>query len=195
MTGTTQGALRTISASGGDIELRYMQPADTDALLSFVRSVPKHDLMFLPTDITEVEGFNGWVDDMLLGLSAVILAVREAQIVGLSSIVRHEANWMRDIADLHVVVGEGTRGQGLGKQLAAEGLRLAAGLGVRRVMTQMTLDQPAALRTFRTLGFVPVAVLHDQVIDTDGETYDLLLMHHEAAAGADAPGAAPLASA
>ncbi len=119
-----------------------MQQADTDALLAFVRSVPRHDLMFLPTDITELEGFNGWVDDMLLGLSAVILAVRESQIVGLSSVVRHEANWMRGIADLHVMVGEGTRGLGLGKQLAAEGLRLAAGLGVRRVMTQMTLTSP-----------------------------------------------------
>jgi len=190
MSSTTQGTLRTITVDGGEVELRYMQQPDTDALLTFVRAVPKHDLMFLPIDITEVEGFNGWVDDMLLGLSAVILAVRDGQIVGLSSVARHEANWMRDVADLHVVVGEETRGQGIGTQLAAEGLRLAAGLGVRRVMTQMTLDQPSALRTFRPLGFVPVAVLHDQVIDTNGETYDLLLMHHEVTASSGGAGAA-----
>lgn len=195
MSSTTQGALRTITVDGGEVELRYMQQSDTEALLTFVRSVPKHDLMFLPIDITEVEGFNSWVDDMLLGLSAAILAVRDGQIVGLSSVARHEANWMRDIADLHVVVGKETRGQGIGTQLAAEGLRLAAGLGVRRVMTQMTLDQPSALRTFRSLGFVPVAVLHDQVIDTNGETYDLLLMHHEVTASSGAASATSHASA
>ncbi len=54
-------------------------------------------------------------------------------------------------------------------------------------MTQMTLDQLAAMRTFRTLGFVPVAVLHDQVVDTNGETYDLLLMHQEVAGAGAAP--------
>ncbi|NIR58103.1 MAG: GNAT family N-acetyltransferase, partial [Gammaproteobacteria bacterium] len=87
----------------------------------------------------------------------------------------------------HVVVGKELRGHGLGRRLAAEGLRLAEGLGVRRVMTQMTLDQLAAMRTFRTLGFVPVAVLHDQVVDTNGETYDLLLMHQEVAGAGAAP--------
>lgn len=189
MTGRTQGNIQTLSIDGGDIELRYMQPADADAMLAFVRSVPKHDLMFLPTDITTVEGVNGWVDDVLLGLAAVILATRAHEIVGFGAVARHEATWMHHIADLHVIVGVGSRGVGLGHQLASEGLKLAAGLGARRVMTQMTLDQVAAMRTFRGLAFIPVAVLHDQVIDTNGETYDLLLMHHEVpGAGGTPPG-------
>jgi hypothetical protein len=58
----------------------------------------------------------------------------------------------------------------------------------------MPLNQPSALRTSRSLGFVPVAVLHDQVIDTNGETYDLLLMHHEVTASSGAAGAASPAS-
>ncbi len=183
VTGRTPGALQRLSIDGGDVELRYMEPADADTVLAFARSVPKHDLMFLSTDITTVEGVNGWVDDVLLGLASVILATREDEIVGFGGVARHEAIWMRHIADLHVVVGAAWRGHGLGHRLASEGLSLAGGLGVRRVMTQMTLDQIAAMRTFRALAFVPVAVLHDQVSDTNGETYDLLLMHRDIASG------------
>ncbi len=183
MTGGAPDALPTVSINGDTVTLRYMEPGDADAVLAFARSVPKHDLMFLPTDITTVEGVNGWVDDVLLGLAAVILATQAGEIIGFGAVARHEAIWMRHIADLHVVVGESWRGRGLGHRLASEGLTLAQGLGVRRVTTQMTLDQIAAMRTFRALAFVPVAVLHDQVSDTNGETYDLLLMHRDIAPG------------
>ena len=159
MTGGAPDALPTVSINGDTVALRYMEPGDADAVLAFARSVPKHDLMFLPTDITTGE------------------------IIGFGAVARHEAIWMRHIADLHVVVGESRRGRGLGHRLASEGLTLAQGLGVRRVTTQMTLDQIAAMRTFRALAFVPVAVLHDQVSDTNGETYDLLLMHRDIAPG------------
>ena len=179
MTGGAPDGLPTISVEGGEVDLRYMEPGDADAVLAFARSVPKHDLMFLPTDITTVEGVNGWVDDVLLGLAAVILATRAGEIIGFGAVARHEAIWMRHIADLHVVVGTSWRGHGLGHRLASEGLTLARGLGVRRATTQMTLDQIAAMRTFRALAFVPVAVLHDQVSDTNGQTYDLLLMHRD----------------
>lgn len=156
-----------------------MNSDDAEALLAFVRSVPTHDLMFLPTDITEVEGLNSWIDDILMGYAGVILAEEGDNILGFSSVVRAPTSWNRHVAEIRVVVGEQARGLGLGRQLTAEAFRVAADLGVRRMIANMTLDQLPAIRVFRRLGFVPLAVLADQVVDTDGTTYDLLVMHQD----------------
>lgn len=171
----------TIEIDGQSIECRDMRTEDAEALLSFVRSVPRHDLMFLPTDITEIEGLNGWINDMLLGVTRVILAVGPDGVLGFSSVVRAPTPWMHHVAELRVVVGEAARGSGLSRELIAEAFRNAATIGVQRLNAQMTLDQHGAMRLFREFGFSPLAVLPDQVIDQDGETFDLLIMHQDVA--------------
>jgi L-amino acid N-acyltransferase YncA len=158
-----------------------MTPDDADEMLRFARSLPTHDLLFLPTDITEVEGLNDWIDSILVGTAGIILAVDDGGIVGFSSVTRTPARWMRHVAELRVVVAESMRGHHLGHHLTAEAFRIAVDLGVTRVTAQMTMDQLAAIRTFRELGFTPMAILHDHVLDDDGVAYDLVLMHQEVA--------------
>jgi len=170
---------RTIEVDGRPVEFRDMRTGDADALLSFVRAVPRHDLMFLPTDITSIEGLNGWIDEMLLGLSRVVLAVGPDGVIGFSAVVHAPTPWMRHIAELRVVVAEAARGGGLGRELIVEAFRAAAQIGVQRINAQMTLDQQGAIRIFRELGFSPLAVLPDQVMDQDGTTFDLLMMHQD----------------
>jgi L-amino acid N-acyltransferase YncA len=169
----------TVEIDGQQVEFRDMRTGDADELLAFVRSVPRHDLMFLPTDITGVEGLNGWIDEMLMGLSRVILAVGPNGIVGFGSVVQSPSPWMRHIAELRVVVAQPLRGSGLGRELIARAFRAATTAGVQRITAQMTFDQLSAIRVFRELGFSPLAVLPDQVIDQDGTTYDLLIMHED----------------
>ncbi len=179
MTDRPTASLRSADINGRSVNLRYMNSDDAQALLAFVRSVPVHDLMFLPTDITEIEGLNSWIDEILMGYAGVILAEGDEGILGFGSVVRAPTSWNRHVAEIRVVVGEAARGLGLGRQLTTEAFRVAADLGVRRVIANMTLDQLAAIRVFRRLGFVPLAVLADQVVDTDGTTYDLLVMHQD----------------
>ncbi|MDA0353376.1 MAG: GNAT family N-acetyltransferase [Chloroflexi bacterium] len=179
MTDGDGAAARTIKIDGLAIEFRDMQIGDADALLAFVRSVPRHDLMFLPTDITGIEGLNGWIDETLIGLSRVILAVGPNGILGFSSVVHSASPWTRHIAELRVVVGQAVRGSGLGRELIARAFRAATTVGVQRITAQMTFDQLSAIRIFRELGFSPLAVLPDQVIDQDDATFDLLIMHQD----------------
>ncbi len=171
--------LRTVTVGDREVTLRYMTGDDATAMLEFARSVPPHDLVFLPTDITEVEGVNDWVDGILYGTVGVILAVEGDVVVGFSSVARNPTRWMRHIAELRVVIAESKRGHGLGRHLTAEAFRVAVDFGVSRMMAQMTLDQLPAIRTFRELGFTPMAILHDHVIDDDGTASDLILMHQE----------------
>ena len=168
--------LRTVTVGDREIGLRYMTPDDPDEMLRFAPALPPHDLLLLPIDVTEVEGLNDWIDSILIGTAGVILAVDDGGIVGFSSVTRNPARWVRHVAELRVVIAESMRGHHLGHHLTAEAFRIAVDLGVTRVMAQMTMDQLAAIRTFRELGFTPMAILHDHVIDDDGAAYDLKLL-------------------
>lgn len=181
MTHRHPAVLQTIVAAGRTIRLEHMTPEQAPALLAFARAVPAHDLLFLPVDITELAGVNEWAAGVVQGHTGVILALDEEQVVGFAAIVRHPTRWMRHIADISVVVGESVRRQGIGRQLTAAAFRIADDLGVTRMLAQMTLDQQAAMHTFRQLGFVPLAILHDHVIGEDGRTHDLMLMHQDVA--------------
>jgi L-amino acid N-acyltransferase YncA len=128
-----------------------------------------------------VEGVNEWVDEIVQGRIAVIVAKAGSEIVGFGSVARSGTRWMRHIAELRVVVGESMRGRGLGRKLTEEAFRVAVDMGVTRMLAQMTFDQLAAIHTFRRLGFTPLALLHDHVVDEDGRPYDLILMHQEVA--------------
>ena len=44
------------------------------------------------------------------------------------------------------------------------------------MVAQMTVDQDAAVATFKRLGFSTEAKLHNHVIDRDGQLHDLLMM-------------------
>jgi L-amino acid N-acyltransferase YncA len=171
--------LQTFEADGRTISLQYMTPDDGSALLEFARTVPRHDLLFLRTDITTVEGVNEWVDDVLQGQMGVILAYDGTQLLGFSSVTRNPTPWARHIAELSVVVGPAARHRGFGLRLTEEAFRAAEDLAVFRMIARMTLDQSGAIELFRSLGFVPMAILPDQVIDADGKRYDLLMMHQD----------------
>jgi len=176
---THPAVLQTFEVDGRTIRLQYMTPDDGPALLEFARSVPAHDLIFLREDITSVEGVNEWVDGVLQGQMGVILAFEGDHVVGFSSVTRNPTAWARHIAELSVIVGPTARHRGFGLRLTEEAFRAAEDLAVMRMMARMTLDQSSAIQLFRSLGFVPMAILPDQVMDQDGKRYDLLMMHQD----------------
>ncbi len=176
---THPAVLQTFETEGRTISLQYMTPADATAFMAFARSVPSHDLLFLRTDITTVEGVNEWVDAVLQGQMGVILAYDGTRIVGFSSVTRNPTSWARHIAELSVIVGPEARHHGFGLRLTEEAFRAAEDLAVMRMIARMTLEQARAIELFRSLGFVPMAILADQVIDQDGKRYDLLMMHQD----------------
>lgn len=171
--------LQTFQADGRTIRLQYMTPEDAPTLLEFARTVPRHDLLFLRTDITTVEGVNEWVDAVLQGQMGVILAYDGDRLAGFSAVNRNPTPWARHIAELSVIVGPDARHLGFGLRLTEEAFRAAEDLAVMRMVARMTLDQAEAIALFRGLGFVPMSILPDQVVDQDGRRFDLLMMHQD----------------
>jgi L-amino acid N-acyltransferase YncA len=172
---------RTVDLNGSSINLRYMTAADSSAALAFARALPAHDLLFLRRDITQPEAINLWLNGIERGRITSVLAESGGTVQGYATVDRGELSWSPHVAELRVLVSEAMRGKGLGRLLTQEAFAIALGLGIEKIVAQMTVDQKGAIAVFEGMGFRPEALLRDQVKDRDGRKHDLLILAHEVA--------------
>ena len=172
------------TVGGRRVSLRLMDSGDGDALLAFARGLPQHDLLFLRRNITEPDQVETWVQRIEAGVTTSLLLLDEdGTIAGYATVDRNDLPWSQHVAELRVLVGPTLRGRGVGRLLTEEAFRIALGMGVDKVIGQMTVDQHQAIAVFRSLGFQPEALLRDHVKDRDGNKHDLVILSHDIAAG------------
>jgi len=181
MTTTTRTYPREARLNGGAVTLRYMTAADREAALAFARALPAHDILFLRRDITQPEAIDIWLSGIERGRITSVLAEREGVVEGYATVDRGELSWSPHVAELRVLVSESMRGKGLGRVLTQEAFAIALGLGIEKIIAQMTVDQKGAIAVFEGMGFKPEALLRDHVKDREGNKYDLLILAHEVA--------------
>jgi L-amino acid N-acyltransferase YncA len=172
---------RDVRLADGSVTLRYLTRADRAAALAFARALPQHDLLFLRRDITRPEVIDFWLDGIERGRIVSILAERSGAVVGYGTVDRGELSWSPHVAELRVMVSPAMRGKGLGEVLTQEAFAIALGLGIEKMVAQMTADQKSAISVFEGMGFRPEALLRDQVKDREGNKHDLVIMAHDVA--------------
>ncbi|MEO8539402.1 MAG: GNAT family N-acetyltransferase, partial [bacterium] len=145
---------RTLKA-GNDtqLELRLMDRGDVAPMVTFAKSLPPDDLLFLRRNITDTSAVEGWVDNIESGQAVVVLALADGNLAGYASMNLNLANWMRHLGEIRLLTGTAYRGIGLGRILADEIYAVSRSLGLRKLSAQMTLDQAGARATFERLGF------------------------------------------
>ena len=172
------------TVGGRRVSLRLMDRGDGDAVLAFARALPEHDLLFLRRDITQPDQVETWVGRIEAGVTTSLLLLDEdGTIAGYATVDRNDLPWSQHVAELRVLVGPTLRGRGVGRLLTEEAFRIALGMGVDKVIGQMTVDQHQAIAVFRSLGFQPEALLRDHVKDRGGNKHDLVILSHDIAAG------------
>ena len=171
------------TVGGKRVTLRLMDAGDGDAVLAFARGLPEHDLFFLRRDITQPEQVETWVQRIETGVATSLLVLdSDDSIAGYATVDRNDLPWSQHVAELRVLVGPALRGRGIGRLLTEEAFRIALGMGVDKIIGQMTVDQHEAIAVFRSLGFQPEALLRDHVKDRAGEKHDLVILSHDVAA-------------
>ncbi|MCY3882882.1 MAG: GNAT family N-acetyltransferase [Dehalococcoidia bacterium] len=171
------------TVGGKRVTLRLMDAGDGDAVLAFARGLPEHDLLFLRRDITQPEQVETWVQRIETGVATSLLVLdSDDSIAGYATVDRNDLPWSQHVAELRVLVGPALRGRGIGRLLTEEAFRIALGMGVDKIIGQMTVDQHEAIAVFRSLGFQPEALLRDHVKDRAGEKHDLVILSHDVAA-------------
>jgi RimJ/RimL family protein N-acetyltransferase len=172
---------RTIHGKAGDLELRYMTAADEAAVLAFARTLPDHDLLFLPRDIAQPKVLAAWIAQIERGLLTTLLASRSGTLVGCATIACEELAWSAHVGEIRVVVAADVRGEGIGRLLIQETFRIALELGLEKLIAQMTVDQRGAIAVFESMGFRGEALLRDHVKDRSGIKHDLVILSHDVA--------------
>lgn len=167
---------RAVDAGGVRYEFRAMAPEDDTALLAFTRTLPTHDLLFLPRDIREAKVLSAWVRELQVGNIASLLALRDGVVVGCSAIARDPLSFSPHVGDLRVILAPTERDRGLGRALIQESFLVALAAGLDRLTAHMTGDQTAAIGVFEDMGFRPEAWLRDHVRDETGKTWDIVIL-------------------
>ena len=164
---------------GGSVDVRLMSADDRDAVLAFARGLPEEDLLFLRVDLTEPSVIDEWISNLESGSSTSLVAYDADGLVGYATVHRSPARWTRRVGEIRVNVSPEYRTRGLGRRLISQIFDLARAQGLRKLMANMTTDQPGAQAAFRRLGFVPEALLADYVEDRNGLARDMVIMSYD----------------
>ena len=160
--------------------IRAFTAADRAQMLAFAQSLPEHDLMFLGRDLRHPSVVDAWAAAIGDGDIDSILEERDAdgstRIVGSAALVRDPLGWSGHVGEVRVLVATAARGQGVGRALLSEIIRLAEGHGLAKLTARMTPDQSAAIELFESHGFRGEALLKDQAMDRQGRVHDIAIL-------------------
>lgn len=163
---------------GRAVSLRPMGLGDRNEIISFARSLPQDDLLFLRTGITQPSNVDDWMRHIKEGATVTVLAEIGRQLAGYATVHTDQARWTRTVGEIRLQVGPRFRGLGLGRLLAAEIFRIGEARGLRKMAAMMTPDQAGARVAFEKLGFQIEALLQNWVVDRQGRPRDLIIMSH-----------------
>src|SRR4030088_11279 len=168
MTDEMRSYPRHITTDAGDIEFRLMAQADEAGVLDFAQKPPVHDLLFLPRNISEPKVLAAWIKEIGRGSITSLLAVKSGRVVGCGTIVRDPLSWSPHVGEIRNVVSLDGRGQGVGRGLSQETFALALGMGLEKLLVQMTVDQTGAIAFSAAFAFKAEALLNEHVRDATG---------------------------
>lgn len=184
-----RAALRAGKSGGAArVSLRLTRPDDRAAIDALVERLPKDDLLFARTYLTQDGLTIDWIADADAFWTMAVVAERGGAIVGFAHLHADPASLAgrrRAPADIQFVVAPEMRGRGLGVVLAKECVWIAEQLGLSEVQARVTSGQPAARAVFERVGFVPAALLPDGARTADGRARHIVVMRRTAPAPAD----------
>jgi L-amino acid N-acyltransferase YncA len=153
--------------------IRRLEAQDAPSLDRFLARIPEGDRTFFKENVDDPEVRAGWYRMS----TPPLLAVEGGTVIGFLALVPLQG-WSSHVAEVRVIVDPDRRGQGVGRALARSAVLEALELGLTKMMVEVVADQEPAIGMFRSLGFVPEALLTDHVRDHSGQLRDLMVLSH-----------------
>lgn len=165
-----------LSLSGSAFELRSLKAGDEPQLADFFKRLPKHDLLYVPRDVSNPKILEAWFrttseDDM-----RTIIATDGERIVGSAALIVDPLSWSPHVGEIRVMIDASSRRLGLGRALIENRYNEAVEMGLEKLIARMTIDQRGAFAIFEPMGFVGEALLKRHVRDEDGNAHDIALL-------------------
>lgn len=153
------------------MEIRLLEARDEPAIDGFIDRIPEGDRTFFKEDVDDPAVRAAWFRPG----AARVLAVDGDTVLGYVAVVPL-TSWSSHVGELRVIVDPDQRGRGLGRALTRRAVLEALDLELTKLVVEVIADQEATIAMFRSLGFVPEALLTDHVRDQSGQLRDLMVL-------------------
>ena len=154
------------------LEITGIGRDDRDDVVAFFAGLPPGEHVFFKENIADRRVVEDWLDEQ----RGCWLAARLNGVVAGVAAVVPGWGWSEHVGEIRMVVDPSHRSQGIGAELARRALQAAVELGLEKVMVETLAEQQGVIDLFRGLGFVPEALLADQVRDARGGVHDLIVL-------------------
>ena len=169
-------------------DLRPVAPQDAEVLSAFLLGLPEGDRTFFKED-ADVASIERWCQDTRA--ARWLLTTDDGEVQGFVAVIPGVA-WSAHVGEVRLIVSARHRRRGIGRRLAQAALSEGLRMGLRKLIVEVVADKEGDLAMFKTIGFVPEALLKDHICDRSGALRDLLLLSHDVEAVAASMGAAGL---
>jgi L-amino acid N-acyltransferase YncA len=155
------------------MDIREIEAGDQAAVDQFLSRIPKGDRTFFKENVDDPAIRAAWFRPG----SARLVAADGEVVIGYVAVVPLP-DWSSHVGEVSVIVDPAHRGRGIGRALARRAVIEALKLGLTKMVIEVVADQEAAIAMFRSLGFVPEALLKDHIRDHSGHLRDLMVLAH-----------------
>ena len=165
--------------SGFDSVVRPLQADDEPEFHRFFQAIPEQERMFIKHRVSDPAVIRQWCTNIDPGRNLPLLAVKDGQIVGCSTLHQQLGGWKRHIGRVSVLVHPQFRGRGLARALVSEIVEIARNQGLEKLEAEFIGEQDAAIKVFALIGFKQLLRLDDYVKDMQANVHDYVLMGFE----------------
>ncbi len=161
------------------ILVRLLNPQDEESLLEFFSKIPDHEKWFLRDEITDPDALRRCVRCLNYDKIVPLVAINQSDlsIVGSIQLHRPEAECLRHIGHVRIMVHPDYRRMSLGPIMMQSLIQLSMDLGVEKLAAELVEDvQEAAIKAATKLDFERQVSLRGYVRGRDGKSYNLLIM-------------------
>lgn len=156
--------------------LRYVEPADAEALIAHVNAVGSEGVHIMTEKLRQTpEQEEQMIRDFDRESTLFLVALIDGRLVASADVHRGRQTKNAHTASLGIAVGRTARGVGLGKAMLEDAIRWAGSVGVRKLTLEVFATNTSAISLYRSLGFVEEARRKGQVV-LNGQPVDELFM-------------------
>jgi L-amino acid N-acyltransferase YncA len=163
-------------ADDSEVFVRFFTEADSELLFDFYRNLPEEDRLTLKDDVTNRRIFRELVDRIHKGITTMILAFHEGNIVGEATLHRNLHGWTKHVGELRAVILREYSGLGLTRALLKAQVEVANAKGLDKVVFRILDNQKDSKKALEEVGFVQEAVLARHAMDLHGNLHDVIIM-------------------
>lgn len=171
--------LSTVTINDGrEVNVKWLGPADAEAVLAFVAAQDENDLLHLNQDLKDINAMSKRLA-RLGGDRLRILAAFDPEdgekVAGYAYMLRGAwASAHRAVVECFI--GPAYRDLGLGSTLLRELAAAAEAAGLMLLQAEIHVDKKELIIAFKRLGYELKAILEDYRLDRHGRPYDVIIL-------------------